>query len=303
MVPVCGVSTGLDLETTLEESFVMRATSIRIGLAAAFAVGALAIAGAASASTLLADFNNHTVPAPGDIYGSWSSGTLTSGATSYNVQASNGFGGQWNDMDPNVDITGETHFELEVTVNVADEVTGLGIVFSMVDEDGTEWLYVINTVDNSWFGLLPGSTYKLTVPVGGATSLVNPGTAGGLDFSNLTGFHLQVDTGGDLDPYDISFENFRAFVPGADLEGDLDGDGFVGIADLNLVLGDWNKNVPPADVRADPSGDNFVGIADLNTVLGNWNAGTPPTAGAAVPEPASLAMLALGGLAATRRRN
>jgi len=36
-------------------------------------------------------------------------------------------------------------------------------------------------------------------------------------------------------------------------------------------------------------------------VLGNWNAGTPP-AGAAVPEPATLALLGLGGLAALRRR-
>ncbi|MEZ6191242.1 MAG: hypothetical protein R3C45_08120, partial [Phycisphaerales bacterium] len=61
------------------------------------------------------------------------------------------------------------------------------------------------------------------------------------------------------------------------IPGDLDGDGFVGINDLNLVLGNWNQTVPPADARADTNGDNFIGIADLNTVLGNWNAGTPPT--------------------------
>jgi len=58
--------------------------------------------------------------------------------------------------------------------------------------------------------------------------------------------------------------------------GDLDNDGFVGIADLNIVLGNWNQNIPPGDPLADPSGDGFVGIDDLNTVLGNWNAGTPP---------------------------
>jgi len=85
------------------------------------------------------------------------------------------------------------------------------------------------------------------------------------------------------------------------LTGDLNCDGFVGIDDLNIVLGAWNQNVPPANPLADPSGDGFVGIDDLNQVLGNWNAGTPPTAGA-VPEPTTLALLGLGGFAMLRRR-
>jgi PEP-CTERM motif len=79
----------------------------------------------------------------------------------------------------------------------------------------------------------------------------------------------------------------------AALTGDLDGDGFVGIADLNLVLGNWNQNVPPGDPLADPSGDGFIGIEDLNTVLSNWNAGTPPAQNA-VPEPAALALMGVG---------
>ncbi|MEZ6191947.1 MAG: hypothetical protein R3C45_11770 [Phycisphaerales bacterium] len=52
------------------------------------------------------------------------------------------------------------------------------------------------------------------------------------------------------------------------LAGDLDDDGFVGINDLNLVLGAWNQNVIPGDPDVDPSGDGFVGIEDLNIVLG-----------------------------------
>jgi PEP-CTERM motif len=81
------------------------------------------------------------------------------------------------------------------------------------------------------------------------------------------------------------------------LEGDLNLDGFVGIADLNLVLSNWNQNVPPADPAADPSGNGFVGITDLNFVLGNWNTGAPPVeASSVVPEPGTLILLGLGGI-------
>ncbi len=86
------------------------------------------------------------------------------------------------------------------------------------------------------------------------------------------------------------------------LEGDLDGDGFVGINDLNIVLNNWNQNVPPGNPLADPSGDGFVGIDDLYEVLGNWNAGTPPVASAGVPEAGSFGVLCIGGLSLLRRR-
>ncbi len=61
------------------------------------------------------------------------------------------------------------------------------------------------------------------------------------------------------------------------LPGDLNFDGFVGIEDLNTVLGVWNHDVTPGDHRAgDPTGDGFVGIEDLGHVLANWNAGFVP---------------------------
>jgi hypothetical protein len=87
------------------------------------------------------------------------------------------------------------------------------------------------------------------------------------------------------------------------VDGDLDGDGFVGISDLGNVLGNWNATLPPG-VRfiGDPSGDGFVGIDDLNTVLGNWNTGSPAQAGTAIPEPGTLAIFTVVGLAMLRRR-
>ncbi len=53
----------------------------------------------------------------------------------------------------------------------------------------------------------------------------------------------------------------------------------------------------------DINGDGFVGLDDLDIVLNNWNAGTPPNAGSPnIPEPASLGMMIVGGMFVLRRR-
>ena len=97
---------------------------------------------------------------------------------------------------------------------------------------------------------------------------------------------------------EIRFEDVSPFS--LTLEGDLNGDGFVGLDDLDIVLGAWNQSVPPADVSADPSGDGFVGLDDLDIVLNNWNAGTPSSA-TAVPEPGALSLLGVLGLSVLKR--
>jgi sugar lactone lactonase YvrE len=85
--------------------------------------------------------------------------------------------------------------------------------------------------------------------------------------------------------------------------GDLDGDGFVGIDDLNTVLSAWNQPVEPAS-PPDPTGNGFVGIDDLNAVLGDWNEGTPQDEQLAVPEPVTAGLcgaMSLGALCRHRR--
>ena len=71
------------------------------------------------------------------------------------------------------------------------------------------------------------------------------------------------------------------------MEGDLNNDGLVGSADLDIVRGNWGSTVTPGDLPSgDPSGDGLVGSADLDIVRANWGA----TAPASVPEP-GIAML------------
>lgn len=89
--------------------------------------------------------------------------------------------------------------------------------------------------------------------------------------------------------------------------GDSNGDRFVGIADLNILLSNWNQRVPKGDItRGDlaGNGDGYVGIDDLNFLLGLWNTGTPPTPGSlAIPEPAAALIITCGMAMLTRRRS
>jgi hypothetical protein len=84
--------------------------------------------------------------------------------------------------------------------------------------------------------------------------------------SGFRTFQGQIDNG---------FFDLREVGP---LIGDLDGDGFVGILDLNITLGDWNKTIfsgDPVQV-GDISTDGFVGIDDLNILLAHWNQSVSP---------------------------
>jgi len=118
----------------------------------------------------------------------------------------------------------------------------------------------------------------------------------------ISGLDMVATTSELVLPEDTAFSfAFIDFVddlraPGGSLPGDYNGDGFVGQADLDLVLLNWGDTVPPDPiptgwVNEQPSG--LIGQANLDGVLLNWGSGTQGVgaASAAVPEPSTLGLL------------
>ncbi len=90
--------------------------------------------------------------------------------------------------------------------------------------------------------------------------------------------------------------------------GDADLDGVIDQSDLDIVVDNWLKNNLTdslADISwasGDFTGDGLVSWADLDAVLLNWEGDTDPVLPPGIPEPASLALLGLGGLCLLGRR-
>jgi hypothetical protein len=94
----------------------------------------------------------------------------------------------------------------------------------------------------------------------------------------------------------VSWDNHSSFTTKACIPGDINGDGLVDVADYDI----WAANVGMTGAawsQGDLNGDGLVDVADYDI----WAANVGQTAGA--PEPVTLCILALGGLAILRRRN
>ncbi len=208
---------------------------------------------------VLSDFSSVNFDGTYDQFGT---GVFTSGATDFTI-AANDFGGGFFNLTAPLDATGEDTLEIQLDVNAGNVADKFNVV--LVDGDGTERVI-------RYDGLVVGDNQILTVDLANFLQDNGVGAVPGLDLSNLTAFHVQG-----------TFENGD---PGLALDLTVD----------NLALIGGVVPLGPADIN----GDGFVGIEDLNIVLGNWNAGIPPTV--VLPEPAALTLFGLGGLMMLRRR-
>ena len=82
--------------------------------------------------------------------------------------------------------------------------------------------------------------------------------------------------------------------------GDTNGDDKVDLYDLDRFENQFGG--PPSGDSADFDNNGIVDLDDFAIIRGNWNFGVVPTAPEAAPEPATMSLLALGGLMALRRR-
>lgn len=84
------------------------------------------------------------------------------------------------------------------------------------------------------------------------------------------------------------------------LVGDVDLSGFVDYDDLTVLLDNWGVGVEWG--QGDFNEDTRVDDNDLSLLLANWHTGIPPMSGQAVPEPAALSLLGIGGFVVLIRR-
>jgi hypothetical protein len=102
--------------------------------------------------------------------------------------------------------------------------------------------------------------------------------------------------------YDSIFD--LTVVVSGPLPGDTNDDDLVDIIDYDNLIAQFGA--APGIESADFNGDGHVDLADFVILRGNFGFGVEPTPdaefGAATPEPATLSLLALGGLAVIRRR-
>ncbi|XAL98893.1 PEP-CTERM sorting domain-containing protein [Phycisphaeraceae bacterium D3-23] len=233
-----------------------------------------------------------------------SSGTFNDALESTTLDSRNGF-------DLLLTYTGGDGNDVGLTTAVSGDINGDDLA------DGADVAVILN-----------GWQQQVTVGLRSEGDLHISGILNGSDLSLMA--QAQLDTGEQLDVVDIEGTDPAAYNfitegqtlfthDGVDvlltyfagdgndvaligaLAGDIDGDGFVGAADLDILLANWGQVVTPnARADGDLTGDGFVDRLDLQRVVAYWGGGSTP--GPNIPEPGTCLLLAAGLIGLSKRR-
>jgi hypothetical protein len=108
---------------------------------------------------------------------------------------------------------------------------------------------------------------------------------------------------GELTAADVANLWTLADLAAPGVPGDADGDGDVDADDAQVVAANYGQLVGVGGpASGDHDGTGRVNLLDWDIMAINYGVGVGPDGVSALPEPASLAMLVIGGLAAFRRR-
>jgi hypothetical protein len=125
-----------------------------------------------------------------------------------------------------------------------------------------------------------------------------------IEFGGIGGFVLDEVVLHIRSPNDTSgiIDNFGPVVTTI-APGDLNWDRVVNILDATIIIGNLGVS-NPGRYNGDLNGDNAVDVGDLDIVKANWgnDYGPAEPSPGPVPEPATLGLLLIGGLAMLRRK-
>jgi hypothetical protein len=164
----------------------------------------------------------------------------------------------------------DEYFNVKVSMNEIDNMWG----FSLTAADGT------NLVTISDIAQTGGIWGPLNGPIASVGLYIENNVTGD-GFLNL------------IDDVTVEFS-----MPVTQLPGDANGDGAVNVGDLGILAGNYGTTSGATWEMGDFNGDGAVNVGDLGILAGNYGS----SAAASVPEPLSLSLLTVGGLALLRRK-
>ena len=194
--------------------------------------------------------------------------------------------------DSYIDVTGSITLTAGMTIDIDGSVTGTA--------QDIKLLYTYSDFyDIAGVTTIGADLSGLTI---GVTPLINLITPAEWTHSGL-GWLL--DQGAELDENYLVLLGVSSGGVVAPQDGDANGDYTVNEADMALLLAQFGSAYD-LSLTADFTGDGFVDLADFVILRANWGlTSEAPTASDlpnVTPEPATMTMLALGGLLALRRR-